>query len=329
VAGLRNSQSRCMKIRPNTLVTVLIMVCCLGGAGIGQRKGVAAIIAGDAPVMLLPEAGRTPLATLAEGTVVTVIGPEEDGWYQVSFQDSYLLGDRVGYVRVTSVRMPSAPSSGEAMSSGRSEVRRSAARPERVRNGLSDAAIATALSAAQREPGRSHGLRIGGPGGAAPPVTAAGDGMRGGIRLEIHTPLAWIQQLATDAAAHDRPFGPADVNDEMTEPVLRVTVYADVPAGSAGRPVPRPSPVHHVVLRAETGEGIVEPVSMHAFSQHVLSATGRTSTSEGLRVTFPLAAVQRLRGPATDRAVLITVVAADGDAKTVRVERKHLDALPM
>ena len=73
------------------------------------------ILLTDAPLFLLPDAKRTPLANLPQGTVLRVVGKEGD-WYMVIHHDSF-LGDRTGYVQAASIRVelvapPSAPDAG-------------------------------------------------------------------------------------------------------------------------------------------------------------------------------------------------------------------------
>ena len=73
----------------------------------------------------------------------------------------------------------------------------------------------------------------------------------------------------------------------MTEPVLRVVAYSGPLAGGA-------SWVRHIELRSDSKGVAVQPLSKEAFSEHVLSAAGGRSVSEGMRVTFPMEAVRRL-----------------------------------
>ena len=64
----------------------------------------------SAPMFLLPDSTRTPLATIPAGTVVQVLAREGD-WYQVIFRDSF-LGNRTGYVPAASIRIDNAPAPG-------------------------------------------------------------------------------------------------------------------------------------------------------------------------------------------------------------------------
>src|SRR6266496_2013362 len=71
-----------------------------GLAGRAQRPTTeTGVIVTAAPVFILPDATRTPLATLPSGTVVTVLSRERD-WYKIMFRDPR-WGDRTGYVLAT------------------------------------------------------------------------------------------------------------------------------------------------------------------------------------------------------------------------------------
>ena len=77
----------------------------------------SATIVTSAPVTLMPDPSRTPLATLAEGTQVRVVKGEHQGWYQISYKDER-WGDRTGYVRAEHLKITqpvaSAPSTAVA-----------------------------------------------------------------------------------------------------------------------------------------------------------------------------------------------------------------------
>jgi hypothetical protein len=303
-------------------------------------------------VTLFPEPGRTPLATLGAGTQVQVLSAEQKGWYQISFQDGYLFGERVGYVRVEHVTL-SAPST--ATSAGRSETPASAdttADPPPAngvasatpvdpapysngrisRHGLSADTIAAAILVGHRQESRAQGLGFLDTGQTwTQLVTPSGTGPKAstGFRLRLHTPLAWIRQLASDAAREYRRFTLDEVTEEMTQPVLRVTAYSTPPdivtaGGTAGK-----SWVRHVVLRSRSKDVIVQPLSKEAYSEHVVNALGGRAVSEGLRLTFPIDAVRELRGPLGDAEFFITVIVASGEETNLKVTKKHFADLPM
>lgn len=311
-----------MNTRPLLLIAVAALGCCLA-TGYAQERRVLGVVAVSAPVTLLPEPGRTPLATLAEGTQIQVLGIEDGGWYRISFQDSYLWGDRVGYVRSEHVRVSADPptamtprSPATAAADGRSS-----------RNGLSDASLAAAVAIGRQQKG-PRGLRLLDTGqrwAALPTLAAAGSKVSSRFRLQIHTPLAWIQQLASDAAKENGTFTLANVTGEMTRPVLRVTAYSEVTPGANGSG----ARVQHVVLRGDSKTSVVQPLTKDAYSEHVLTATGGHTTFEGLRLTFPIDALRRLRGERGDREFVITVIDARGRETNVRITKEHFSDLPM
>lgn len=321
----------------------------------GQSRRVLGTIAAKAPVTLLPDPSRTPLATLPEGTQVQVLS-EEDGWYRILFQDNYVLGDRVGYVRAELVRVsgrlpeltpepesttgiPSAgmrreevPGSLRPNTTANSSEANTSARQAGVdrdtRHGLRESDVATAIVRGLRQRGATPGLRLLDTGETGTQVPESGrTAPRPLFRLQIHTPLSWIQQLASEAARSSRRFGLDDVTDEMTKPVLRVTAYSEVAPrarGTAGS-----SWVRHAVLRDGSGRLVIQPISKEAFSEHVLRAAGGSTVAEGVVLTFPLDAVRRLRDESGETAFFITVLGPAGEKKDLRIQAKDVAALPM
>ena len=77
-------------------------------AAAGQVLNGTGILLANAPMFLVPEASRTPLATLPVGTAVRVVGKEGD-WYKVIHHDSF-LGDRTGDIQAASIRVELAAS---------------------------------------------------------------------------------------------------------------------------------------------------------------------------------------------------------------------------
>lgn len=311
-----------MNSRPVLLLIVLTAVFGAQVAVRGQYRGIAATIVTSAPVTLLPDEGRAPLATLPEGTQVQVLGPSEDGWYRISFQDSYLWGDRIGYVRATHVKVSAPPR--ETPPSAVKPPAPSPARPSTVSSrGLSQTSISAAIAAGYQQKGVPQGLRVLDTGerwsgqlavnGSASTTTAT-------VRLQIYTPLTWIQQIASDAARRGRTFTAVNVTDEMTRSVLRVIATG---ANAAT------TPLRHIVLRDETRAFVVQPLSKEAFSEHVLNAKGQSAVFDGLRVTFPLEAVRELRGAGDDDEFIIAVIDAAGVETGVKISKAQLQDLPM
>lgn len=300
------------------LIAIVLAVSCWLATGKAQETRVFGTVTVPAPVTLLPDEGRTPLATLTEGTEVQVLAKEE-GWYRISFQDSYLWGDRIGYVRAEHVKV-SAAVKGVPLAR---PLTPGAPVGRLVRGSLDDESIAIAITSGIESRGRQSGLRLldnGQPwtgwravGGAAGRNTA--------IRLQVHTPLTWIRQVASEAAREGRRFTPSDLTADMTAPVLRVVAYVEAAASSEDARLRR------IVLRGER-DGVVQPISHEPFSEHVMIARGGASVFEGLRTTFPMDAVRRLRGETDDELVLV-IIGARGTETRVRLTKAHLDALPM
>lgn len=298
-----------MSTRPLLIMPLVAALCTVSVPGSAQEAQVIATVAAGAPVTLLPDASRTPLATLDEGTQVKLLGAAEDGWYRVSFQDSYLWGDRIGYVRAEHVRLAAAPP--PATPAASTAVPSNGTSRPRARAGLTDANLSTAISAGRR-PGTAPGLRL------------SDGGANTRFRLEVHTPLAWIRQLASDATRENRVFGLDDVTDEMTRGVLRVTAYAVVGGGATPAPA-----VRHVMLRGESSDAFVQPLTTEPYAEHIVRAAGGRTVFEGLRLTFSMEAVRRLRDARTDGGLVIVVVGAGGEEAVVRVTKQQLADLPM
>jgi hypothetical protein len=317
-----------MNTRSPFLAIFVALLCASMAVAAADRQRPMATIADNAPVTIVPEAGRTPLATLPEGTQVQLLGPEEDGWYKIAFQDNYLLGERVGYVRAEHLRVaaptPASPSSSLAKppASNTATAPTTGTTDRGSRRNISESRIVEAIVA-----GRAHkdaqGLQLLENG---QPWRPSSNMINSRFRLQIHTPLAWIKQLASDAATESRTFMPDDVTEEMTEPVLRVTTYSKALTPVSGS---RTGWVRHVVLRNATKDAIVQPVSKHPFSEHVLTGQGTTTIFEGLQLTFPLEAVRRLRGPGGDGELIISVVGVNGEEKDLRITREYFQRLPM
>jgi hypothetical protein len=332
-----------MNRRTVLLLTVVAAICGSLAAPQAQSQPVVATIAETAPVTLLPDPARTPLAMLHEGTQVKLLGPQEEGWYRISFQDNYLFGDRVGYIRVEHVRLPGSSertgtppkvASNGARPAGTTVDARTTPRPSSpIRraslNGLSAETIASAIALAHRQQGSGRGLRLLDSGAPWTRLLSGGAESPSAVRLQIHTPLSWIQQLAADAAREARRFDVDDVTEEMTQPVLRITALANMTnaATTPGR-TPRPW-MRHIVLRGDARSAVVQPLSKEAFSEHVVNATGQQAVFEGLRLTFPMNAVRKLRGPRGDGDFVIAVIGTGGEEKDLKITKQHFVDLPM
>ena len=196
---------------------------------------------------------------------------------------------------------------------------------------LDDRAVADSIAMGLKQRGRTQGLRLmdsaqqfmaamGSTGGA----TASN-----GFRVQVYTPLAWIRQLASDAAKEYRPFSAADLNDDSLAPVLRVIAFPDTPNTVTAKGMAGTSSVQHVVLRDEQRRIVIQPTFKEPFTEEVANAMGGKATFVGLQSQFPLDALRELRGAKGDREFFITVIGASNEEKNFRVKKKHFDDLPM
>lgn len=84
-----------------TLITVFVLTLAGPAAAAGQE--LRATVIEPAPIYLLPDATRTPLATLPVSTELIVLAQEGE-WLRVAYQDRQ-FGKRVGYVSARKVRI--------------------------------------------------------------------------------------------------------------------------------------------------------------------------------------------------------------------------------
>lgn len=82
---------------------VLAIALLVSRAAPASAQQVTAVVTEASPVFLVPDASRTPLATLTAGTLVRVLR-EERGWYRIEFRDSR-FGLRIGYIEAGRVRV--------------------------------------------------------------------------------------------------------------------------------------------------------------------------------------------------------------------------------
>jgi hypothetical protein len=154
-------------------------------------------------------------------------------------------------------------------------------------------------------------------------------GTNTGFSLRIYTPKAWVMQAAADAAKEYRPFGIADVSDELLESVLRVIIYPDKPTYVTASGMRGTSSVQHVVLRDETKRIVVQPTFKEEFEVVAANAIGGRAIYYGLRAKFPMDSVRELRGSGNDRGFYIVVIGTEGGKeREFEVKRKHFPDLP-
>jgi hypothetical protein len=161
-------------------------------------------------------------------------------------------------------------------------------------------------------------------------LTAGGTGptASNGFSVTAYTPLAWVRQLASDAAKEYRQFGTESVSDEMLEPMFRVVAFPDTPNTVTAEGLRGTASVQHVVLRDESRKIVVQPVSKEPFVQEAANAMGGRASFEGLRLKFRMEDVRELRGTRGDREFFITVIGSTREEKDFRVRKRHFDDLP-
>ncbi len=79
-----------------TLLLPFVFATALSSAALAQTIWVPGLVIEKTAVRIEPDPARTPLATLAPGTSVTVVSVEQ-GWLEIAFEDQR-YGRRVGYV---------------------------------------------------------------------------------------------------------------------------------------------------------------------------------------------------------------------------------------
>jgi hypothetical protein len=149
------------------------------------------------------------------------------------------------------------------------------------------------------------------------------DQMGTGFSIVVYAPLEWIAQQASDAAKQYRPFTVDDVTDQLRLPVLRVVVHPDMPHNMTARGRATTSSVQHVVLRDDSKQIVAQPVAKEPFEEEASNALGAHATYMGLRATFSIDDLAKVRGPNGDGEFFVTVV-GDGTAeKNFKVKTKH------
>jgi hypothetical protein len=145
-----------------------------------------------------------------------------------------------------------------------------------------------------------------------------------GYEVEVLTPITWITRAAHEAARKYVPFGPAEITDEMKEPVLRVVVHPDVPEQVRGHAIS--ASADHVVLRSSDKKGVVQPLHVEPFKEEVKNAMGGSMELQGVVALFNLEAVRAIAAVDPKGEFLITVVGTR--ERDFKVKTKHFENLP-
>lgn len=305
----------------------------------------AGVVVAAAPVRLMPDASRVPLATLIPGTPVRL--EEEAGeWYRVSFRDPH-WGWRIGYVRADQVEAKSAeaqkrpaetatilPPPGiaqEVSENDPSQVADHSATAMR-NSEMSKRAISESIALGRRQRDRTQGLALTDSARQFPAAFAGGDGtgmtLGTALRLQVFTPLAWIRQLAGEAKRDNRKFGMDDVSGDVSEQVLRVFVNVSGPNAGARPGTPGMPAVQEITLRDPSSGTIVQPTSKQPFHRDSADVTHEAPGGEGWLVKFPMEAIRELHAGADDREFVISVTSSNRETREFRVTKHDFDKLP-
>jgi len=285
-------------------------------------------------VRLVPDLERRPLATLPAGTIVKVI--RRDGaWINIEFRDAR-YGERTGYVLASGLifdsRFVEPPNTNHATSHLALETRETGpvwSESVIVYRSFTEQEIANSVDAGLRARGSIVGLVLPDSGDHSFPTMgilwrSATPGTR--LRVHVYKSLAWIRQLASDAARDQRAFSITDVDAEAMEPVVRVVAYPDLDfARRAG--VSTVPTVQQVVLRDESWRTVIQPSVKTPIASEG-QPVNQPPTLDGLRVKFPLEGLYELRGPRGDREFFVTISLSSGEEKSFRVTREQFESLP-
>lgn len=188
---------------------------------------------------------------------------------------------------------------------------------------LSPAQIDAALAQGHAHPKARHGLTL----IDKANVMALGITSRG-FAVRVFTPIAWIRQLAADAAAKRMTLQAKDLRREDVLPVLRVVVYPDTPtfadAGFIGA-----SSVRTMILedgRRQTQRTAVETRPFDLPLRHART-NALLGTYQGLEAAFTLDDVRALRASG-DGEFFLTITGTTGEVKPFKIKKKHFDELP-
>jgi len=201
------------------------------------------------------------------------------------------------------------------------------AAPTQAQESLSDADVQTAITKGLSQKGRVQGLHLTDKGqsfmnGIMTLGSRPGDqrGQKSGFSIRVYTPLAWIEQQGSDAAKEFRPLQIADIGEEDRAPVLRVLVFPDkafAVFGAGGT-----SSVQHVVLRDEKKTVAVQPMSVEPFGESTANAMGGHQEYVGIKTTFSLADLEKVRGSSGTAEFLVTIIGEGKRERTFKVKTK-------
>lgn len=201
--------------------------------------------------------------------------------------------------------------------------------PAQARLSLPSRDVAQAIKVGSAAKGKTRGLILTDVGrGIMNALSAPGDTMGTGFSVRVYTPISWIEQQASDAAKEYREFTPRDLGPDSFDPVLHVVVYPDEPTTMTAKGRATSASVQHVVIRDAEKKVAVQPLSKETFTDEVSNALGARATYAGVRATFALADLSKVRGPSGTGEFFITVVGEGRSEKNFKIKTKHFDDLP-
>jgi hypothetical protein len=153
-----------------------------------------------------------------------------------------------------------------------------------------------------------------------------------GFSIIVYTPTAWVEQQASDAAKEYRTIAPEDLSsEEFQAPILRIVIHPDTPGtlggGNAGAKAVAAFSAQHVVLRDETKRIVIQPLGKEEYGEEVANGLGARQTYAGIRASFSLDEIGKVRGPSGDGEFFVTVVGGN-EEKNFKIKGKHFEHLP-
>lgn len=148
-----------------------------------------------------------------------------------------------------------------------------------------------------------------------------------GFGVEAFTPFTWVARSARDAKKKGTPLKPADLPDEMTEPLFRVIGYADVPTypivGVHG------SRVEEIFLQStQKKDEPLPPSTTKRYSDLVRTDSGEILDMGALMAAFTLEELASVANRDKKGEFFVVIVSDQGKEKRFKVKTKHFKKLP-
>jgi len=146
-----------------------------------------------------------------------------------------------------------------------------------------------------------------------------------GFSIRIYSPETWIAMRAEEATRKYMRFTRENITPEDLAPLLRVTVYPDMPKNMKARGLA--DSVKHAVVRDAGKTEAVQPINIEQFDESRSNLFGAEVKRAGAHVTFDLEEVMRLSAKDPKGEFLITIVGESESEKTFRIKERHLAKL--